>query len=84
MKTAKVLTIGAVILGILFFVVSYIYGTDQANQLPSFFPGHDAGSIVIHSKHAIGTFILGLACLIFAWFQGAPKKSTEDQEVKGE
>jgi hypothetical protein len=46
-----------------------------AKSLPSFFPGHQAGSAHHHVKHGIAAFLLGLAVLAFAWFRSGPKRS---------
>jgi hypothetical protein len=28
-----------------------------------------------HYKHGIAAFLLGIACLVFAWFQSGPKRT---------
>ena len=43
-----------------------------ADALPSFFPGHEAGSSHHHVKHGLDAFILGVGAFIFAWFQTGP------------
>jgi drug/metabolite transporter (DMT)-like permease len=65
----------AVVLGIALIVVAVIYWVEPAGSLPSFFPGHEAGSSHHHVKHGIAAFLVGLACLAFAWFNSGPKKS---------
>ncbi|HEY1238837.1 MAG TPA: hypothetical protein VGE91_10905 [Solirubrobacterales bacterium] len=69
------LIVPAILLGILFGVIAVIYWADGASSLPSFFPGHDAGSAHHHVKHGIAAAIVAIACFVFAWFQtgGAPK-----------
>jgi len=62
----------AVILGLVLIVIGVIYFVDTASALPSFFPGHQAGSGHHHVKHGIAAFLLGVVCLIFAWFQTGP------------
>jgi hypothetical protein len=71
------LIVPAVILGIVLLVVAGIYLADTASALPSFFPGHQAGSAHHHVKHGIAAGLLGIACLVFAWFQtgGTPARS---------
>jgi hypothetical protein len=32
-------------------------------------PGHEAHSGHHHVKHGIAAFLVGLACLVYAWFQ---------------
>jgi hypothetical protein len=63
------LILPAVILGIALLVVAVVYFVDTASALPSFFPGHSAGSSHHHVKHGIAAAVLGVGCLIFAWFQ---------------
>jgi hypothetical protein len=63
------LILPAVILGIALLVVAVVYWVDTASALPSFFPGHSAGSSHHHVKHGIAAAVLGVGCLIFAWFQ---------------
>jgi drug/metabolite transporter (DMT)-like permease len=63
------LIIPAVALGIIFIVIALVYWIEPAKSLPSFFPGHQAGSSTHHTKHGIAAFLLGVACFVFAWFQ---------------
>jgi hypothetical protein len=76
MTKNRKLIIPAVILGIVLIIIAIIYWTSTADALPSFFPGHQSGSSTHHVKHGIAAFLLGLACLVFAWFQTGPSKST--------
>ena len=64
----------AVILGIALIVVGVVYFAEPAKSLPSFFPGHDAGSTHHHTKHGIAAVLVGLACFVFVWFNTGPKK----------
>jgi len=66
----------ALVLGIVLIVIAVVYWAEPARSLPSFFPGHEAGSAHHHVKHGIAAFLVGLACLAFAWFNSGPKKST--------
>lgn len=66
----------AVILGIALIVVGIVYFAEPAKSLPSFFPGHEAGSGRHHVKHGIAAVFVGLACFAFAWFNTGPKKRT--------
>ena len=67
----------AMVLGIVLIVIAVIYWVEPADSLPSFFPGHEAGSSHHHVKHGIAAFLVGLACLAFAWFNTGPKKGTD-------
>ncbi|HEX4672696.1 MAG TPA: hypothetical protein VH279_10535 [Solirubrobacteraceae bacterium] len=77
MTKRRQLIIPSVILGIVLIVIAIIYLTSTASGLPSFFPGHQAGSNTHHVKHGIAALLLGLACLVFAWFQTGPSKSAD-------
>src|SRR5436305_274824 len=66
------LILPAVILGIVLIVIAIIYWVSTASSLPSFFPGHQAGSSTHHFKHGLGAFLLGIACFVFAWFRAGP------------
>jgi drug/metabolite transporter (DMT)-like permease len=71
------LTIAAAVLGVVLIVIGIVYWVEPAHSLPGFFPGHEAGSNHHHVKHGLAAFLLGLACLAFAWFQSGPRtKST--------
>jgi UDP-N-acetylmuramyl pentapeptide phosphotransferase/UDP-N-acetylglucosamine-1-phosphate transferase len=77
------LVVLAVVLGIALIVVAVVYWAEPAGSLPSFFPGHEAGSSHHHVKHGIAAFLVGLACLAFAWFNTGPKKGTEQATDAG-
>ena len=63
-----------VAVGIILIVIALVYWAEPAKSLPSFFPGHAAGSNHHHVKHGIAAFLLGLACFAFAWFRSGPKR----------
>ena len=64
----------AIVVGILLLALAVLYWVSTAHALPSFLPGHDAGSSHHHIKHGIAAAILGVGALIFAWFQGGPSR----------
>jgi hypothetical protein len=72
------LILPAVIVGIALLVIAVVYFLDTASALPSFFPGHSAGSSHHHVKHGIAAAVLGIGCLIFAWFQTGGSTTTGD------
>ena len=67
----------AVVLGIIFIALGIVYWVEPASSLPSWMPGHEAGSDHHHVKHGIASFLLGVALLVFAWFQTGKKESAE-------
>jgi hypothetical protein len=76
MSGRKILVVLAVVLGIALICVSVVYWVEPAKSLPSFFPGYLAGSAHHHVKHGIAAFLVGVACLVFAWFNtGGPRAS---------
>jgi O-antigen/teichoic acid export membrane protein len=75
-RNRKWLVAVAIIGGVVLIVIAAIYWAEPARSLPSFFPGHEAGSNHHHVKHGIAAFLVGLALFVFAWFNTGPKKSS--------
>jgi len=63
------LTALAVVVGFALIVLAFVYWAEPAGSLPSWIPGHEAHSAHHHVKHGIASFFVGLACLVYAWFQ---------------
>ena len=75
MKLNHPLVVGAaVIVGVALIVLAVVYWAEPASSLPSFVPGHEAGSGHHHVKHGIAAFLVGVALLVFAWFQTGKKQ----------
>ncbi len=69
-------TILAVILGIvavIFIIVAVFYLAEPAKSLPSFIPGHIAGSTGHHPIRAVGSLVVGIIFAVGAWFTLAYK-----------
>ena len=69
-------TILAVILGVIavvFIVAALIYMAEPAKSLPSFIPGHMAGSTGHHPLRASGSLVVGIVFAVGAWFTLAYK-----------
>lgn len=75
MRNDRLLVALAVIVGVALIVIAIVYWAEPAKSLPSFFPGHQAGSSHHHVKHGIASFFVGLAALVFAWFKTGPKRT---------
>jgi hypothetical protein len=75
MRNDRLLVALAVLAGLVLIAVAIVYWAEPAKSLPSFFPGHQAGSGHHHTKHGIAAFLVGLACLAFAWFRTGPKRT---------
>ena len=76
MTKRRNLILPAVLLGVLLLALAILYWVDTADALPSFIPGHEAGSSHHHIKHGIAAFILSLGSFAFAWFQSGPSSQT--------
>jgi hypothetical protein len=76
MSNDRLLVAVAVIAGIVLIAIGIVYWAEPARSLPSFFPGHQAGSAHHHVKHGIAAFLLGVACFVFAWFRSGPKRAS--------
>ena len=77
MSNSRLLAAAATVVGVILIIIAIVYFVEPAKSLPSFFPGHEAGSSHHHVKHGIAALALGLACLAFAWFQTGPKHRVE-------
>ncbi|MGI8559747.1 MAG: hypothetical protein ACR2ND_15830 [Solirubrobacteraceae bacterium] len=73
MRNQKALVGLAVAAGIVLLVIAGVYFAEEAKSLPSFFPGHSAGSTTHHIKHGIAAIVVALAAFVFAWFQTGPR-----------
>ena len=72
---SRLLVVLAGLVGLALIVVAIVYWAEPAKSLPSFFPGHKAGSNHHHVKHGIASLLVGLALLAFAWFQSGPRRT---------
>ena len=69
-------TVLAVLFGIIaliFIVTAIIYLAEPAKSLPSFIPGHIAGSTGHHPLKATGSIVVGVVFAVGAWFALAYK-----------
>jgi hypothetical protein len=71
------LTALAVAAGLALIALAILYWAEPAGSLPSWIPGHEAGSGHHHVKHGIAAFFVGLACLVYAWFQTGTQRSVD-------
>lgn len=71
----RLLTGLLVLLGLALLAVGIYYFVTPAGSLPSFFPGHQAGSAHHHTKHGILAVVLAVAAFIGAWFTTSPRSS---------
>ncbi len=58
------------VLGVVLIIVAGVYFLLPADQLPSFFPGHEAGVTRMHTKHGIAAGIAGLVLLAAGVWMG--------------
>ena len=58
------------LLGVVLLVVAAVYFLVPADQLPSFFPGHEIGLARIRSKHGIASGVAGLVLLAAGVWMG--------------
>jgi hypothetical protein len=61
-------TVALAVLGIALLVIGVVYFARTASALPSFLPGHQAGSAHHHVTHGAAAVILGAVSLAGAWF----------------
>jgi hypothetical protein len=63
----------AMILGLAFAAIAIVYWTVSAGSLPSFVPGYEAGSALIHMKHGIAAAAAAVLCFAFGWYAGGAR-----------
>ena len=52
------------LIGVVLLVVAAVYFLVPADQLPTFFPGHEAGLARIRMKHGVISVVVGIVCLL--------------------
>jgi hypothetical protein len=74
MDRQRLLVLGGIAAGVFFIAIAIMYFTVPPKSLPlPNFLGHESGVSAVHVKHGIASFLVGLACFVFAWFQSGPK-----------
>jgi hypothetical protein len=58
------------LLGVVLLVVAAVYFLVPADQLPGFFPGHEAGAARVHMKHGIVAGVAGIILIAAGMFMG--------------
>jgi len=58
------------LLGVVLLIIAAVYVVVPADQLPSFFPGHEAGVTRVHLKHGVVSGVLGLVLIAAGAFMG--------------
>jgi hypothetical protein len=58
------------LLGVVLLVVAAVYVLVPADQLPGFFPGHEAGVAKVHMKHGIVAGVAGIVLIAAGTFMG--------------
>jgi hypothetical protein len=59
-----------ILIGLALIVIAVVYFVLPADQLPSFFPGHEAGVARIHFKHGLVSGAAGGLLICIAYFMG--------------
>jgi hypothetical protein len=58
------------LLGVILLVIAAVYFLVPADQLPGFFPGHEAGAARMHYKHGIVSGVVGVVLLAAGVWMG--------------
>jgi hypothetical protein len=82
MGKQRALVAAGVAAGIFFIAVAIMYWTVPPKSLPvPGFLGHESGVSAVHVKHGVASFLVGLACFAFAWFQSGPKHASSSSSA---
>jgi hypothetical protein len=58
------------LLGVVLLVIAAVYFLVPADQLPAFFPGHEAGATRVHTKHGIVSGVAGVVLIAAGIWMG--------------
>ncbi len=58
------------VLGVILLIVASVYFFTPADQLPSFFPGHEAGVARMHIKHGVVSGVIGIVLIAAGVWMG--------------
>jgi hypothetical protein len=58
------------LLGVVLLVIAAVYFLVPADQLPGFFPGHEAGVARVHMKHGVVAGVAGIILIAAGTFMG--------------
>lgn len=58
------------LLGVVLLVIAAVYFLVPADQLPGFFPGHEAGVTRVHYKHGIVSGVAGVVLIVAGMWMG--------------
>ncbi len=58
------------LLGVVLLVIAAVYFLLPADQLPAFFPGHEAGVTRMHYKHGVVSGVVGVVLLAAGVWMG--------------
>jgi hypothetical protein len=58
------------LLGVVLLVIAAVYFLVPADQLPGFFPGHEAGVARVHLKHGVVAGVIGIILIGAGTFMG--------------
>ena len=58
------------LLGVVLLVIAAVYFLVPADQLPGFFPGHEAGVARVHMKHGVVAGVIGIVLIGAGTFMG--------------
>jgi hypothetical protein len=71
MSRWRILMILLILVGVALIALAVYYWVTPAGSLPTFVPGHLAGSAHTHFKHGVAALILGILCFMGAWMLSA-------------
>jgi hypothetical protein len=58
------------LIGVILLVIAAVYFLVPADQLPGFFPGHEAGVARVHVKHGVVAGVIGIIFIVVGAFTG--------------
>jgi hypothetical protein len=83
MNTRRIWMVVLIIIGVALVALAVYYWVTPAGSLPSFFPGHLAGSTHVHVKHGVAALLVGIVCLLGAWMLSGRQPESAGGRTQG-
>ncbi len=79
MKKRRTYVVLLAIIGLALLALAVYYWVTPAGSLPSFFPGHLAGSAHKHVKHGLVALVVGILCFLGAWMLSGRQRESPSE-----
>jgi hypothetical protein len=75
-RAARGLVVLLAVVGLVALVAGVFYFVTPARSVPTWLPGHIAGSTIHHVRRATAAIVVAVLCAVGVWFLTARQRST--------